>query len=758
MNRFFVALSVTVLIFFSSLVLGNNGAQSPWERIGQEGFNSVSYITPTRVVAVANEGRILVSDDAGQTWTRQKINTYTDLQGVSFFGSDRGIVIGFQAGEIFFTTNGGALWQSATKSIGGDIANRVEFVSIDTAFVIGTSGRIYRSLDGGKTWNNLNSGTSTTLNNLVFVGSRLGYVVGDSGTILKTTNGGDTWQQQPSGTKWQLLAVDFIDAQNGVAVGLDDPFSNPAGILLKTTDGGQSWVKHLAPDTLVFSVSAVKMIDANRVLVVGTQVMIRTSDAGVSWSASVIPEVLNSGAAFTAVSFLNSTDAFVVGGGGLVMFTKNSGTDWQIKLLSYLGQGGGSGGISNMQFTTGGVGFAIGHLGVYTSLDSGTSWRWQPALGALDAFLFLTDLHFIDRDTGFAVDGSYGNLYRTSDAGESWHVGTTLNSTSLAHLSFADAQNGYLVGDSTIFHTTDNGYSWSRKNPILHLPGKLSFQKITFLKSSGDRFGFLTANYYVHLQSGKDTGYGRVFRTKDGGDTWDQVLQNELQLIHSVFIKNSNTVFAAGAMDVLVRSTDGGDTWSDMHRGTSSRTQYLDINFMNDSIGYVVGFDTSILATTDGGNTWSKEDPWPSDDLIAADDGFNRVLFPYPNTVYLCGEHTFFRKKLSGGPPSVVASSHHEDYDYPGKYLYLVNIPNPASRKTDIQLTGLANLRSFPLSLKIYDLLGLELADLSSQVMDNLSGDVSHAVWDVSLIPSGTYSARISGGPASRVAMIVVVK
>jgi photosystem II stability/assembly factor-like uncharacterized protein len=548
----------------------------------------------------------------------------------------------------------------------------------------------------------------------------------------------------------------LLDAQHAVAVGLDDPVSHQAGILLQTSNGGQTWTNQLVPDSLVFSVSGVKMIDALHVLVVGTQVMFRTPDGGVTWSAAIIPDVLNQGATYVGgVSFLNATQGFVVGWTGLVLSTQNSGADWKIHLLANLGQQGGSAGINNMQFSSNGIAYAVGQHDAYKSVDSGTSWLLQPSLGVLNSFQALTDLHFIDQDSGFTVELIYGRIYRTSDGGANWREGGMLDSH-LGRLYFRDAKNGYVVGDSMLFHTTDNGYTWTSRVPI-HLPGKLYLSKIVFENQGEGLLGFMTGTYSIPLPSGKDTNYGRVFRTRDGGNTWDRVLQDELQPIRCVYIKSQQNIFAAGNMDVLLHSSDGGDNWSELHRGTSKRTAYFDINFMNDSIGYVVGFDTAILATTDGGLTWAKEDPWFSDDLRASDEGFTKVLFPYPNTVYLCGAHTFFRKHLTPGPAGVEVT-HIADYNYPGKYLYLTNIPNPASRTTDIKLYGLTDMRAYPLSLKLYDPLGLEVADLSPQVMDNLAGDESHAVWDLGSVPSGVYSARISGGPASRILRVVVIK
>ena len=52
-----------------------------------------------------------------------------------------------------------------------------------------------------------------------FTDANAGTIVGMSGTIVHTTDGGSTWITQPSGTTNWLFAVSFTDANIGTAVG-----------------------------------------------------------------------------------------------------------------------------------------------------------------------------------------------------------------------------------------------------------------------------------------------------------------------------------------------------------------------------------------------------------------------------------------------------------------------------------------------------------------------------------------------------------
>jgi len=79
---------------------------------------------------------------------------------------------------------------------------------------------------------------------------------------------------------------------------------------------------------------------------------------------------------------------------------------------------------------------------------------------------------------------------------------------------------------------------------------------------------------------------------------------------NSIFVFNSN-------YSSLLRSTDGGISWSSLSiPSDSTRHEYNDLTFVNDQVGYVVGYDGSLFSkygirsvikkTTDGGLTWQN--------------------------------------------------------------------------------------------------------------------------------------------------------
>lgn len=65
--------------------------------------------------------------------------------------------------------------------------------------------------------------TGNWLSGLAFAGDSDGWIVGGSGTILRTRDGGASWTHQESGAGSNLYEVWFLDEWRGFAVGGESP-------------------------------------------------------------------------------------------------------------------------------------------------------------------------------------------------------------------------------------------------------------------------------------------------------------------------------------------------------------------------------------------------------------------------------------------------------------------------------------------------------------------------------------------------------
>lgn len=262
---------------------------------------------------------------------------WADLYGVSFSDARTGTVVGGE-GTIFRTTDGGETWQSQSSGTTESLW-AVDFADTSTGTAVGNEGTILRTTDGGATWGSQSSGTTVSLRAVALSDTRTGTVVGREGTILRTTDGGGTWQSQSSGTTDQLLDVELIDVNTATVVGGN-------GTILRTTNGGETWVSQSSGVTSMLL--GVDFTDAGTGIAVGgfgayglttNAVILRTTDGGETW-ITLLADIATSD--LKDVHFVDGNHAMIVGGTGFggqnngeIFYTSDGGATWERQLTGY---------------------------------------------------------------------------------------------------------------------------------------------------------------------------------------------------------------------------------------------------------------------------------------------------------------------------------------------------------------------------------------------------------------------------------------
>jgi photosystem II stability/assembly factor-like uncharacterized protein len=258
-------------------------------------------------------------------WIQQTSNTSVTLNAVYFISLDTGIVVG-NSGTILKTTNGGESWIPKTSSTSNNIKDIV-FTNKNTGFIT-CPGKILRTNDCGESWSVIFTGPEN-FNSITFADSITGYVAGDyvSGTqnylkIFKTTDGGTSWNTvyNESGLFLELRDISFADISNGMAVGYN-------GVIYKTNNAGISWNKvvHSPGSPGFFSVF---YLDSENALL-GSLDLIRTTDGGSSWFTVYSPSM----GTIQGISFPDMVSGVAVGSQGvnsnaLIIKTSNGGMSW----------------------------------------------------------------------------------------------------------------------------------------------------------------------------------------------------------------------------------------------------------------------------------------------------------------------------------------------------------------------------------------------------------------------------------------------
>lgn len=198
-------------------------------------FYGITTPAPGLLWIAGTNGKIVRSEDGGQTWKLQAIATKAHLQDIAAWDALNAVAVG-NKGVVAVTSDGGANWTEveAPKSQIANKLTRVLTLPQGQAWAVGEMGALLQSADFGKTWQRKRDEEDVGWNDVAFANANDGWVVGEFGRILRTVNGGAAWQAVQAPVQSSLMGVAFRDARNGAAVGLE-------GVVLVTHDGGATW-------------------------------------------------------------------------------------------------------------------------------------------------------------------------------------------------------------------------------------------------------------------------------------------------------------------------------------------------------------------------------------------------------------------------------------------------------------------------------------------------------------------------------------
>jgi len=184
-----------------------------------------------------NSGTVLKSTDSGISFLTFNVST-NSLLAIDFYSSDTGYVSG-QGGVAYKTYNGGLNWQSINLSTVNNSWG-LHCISNNFVFFSANYGTIRKTTDGGVTVTS-SFAEGANLNTIFFPTKIIGYAGASGGVIIKTVNGGLNWQVMNTGISSSVEDLSFINAKTGYAVGGN-------GLILKTVDGGDGFeLKVLVP-------------------------------------------------------------------------------------------------------------------------------------------------------------------------------------------------------------------------------------------------------------------------------------------------------------------------------------------------------------------------------------------------------------------------------------------------------------------------------------------------------------------------------
>jgi photosystem II stability/assembly factor-like uncharacterized protein len=167
--------------------------------------NGVCYIVGSALGSDSKQHmEILRTVDTGQSWQRLPIDSVGRLFDISFPVPDTGFACGYTLRDseieacLITTTDGGLTWQHQYPDVIGSFFYRGFFRNALSAIAIISnepSTRAHRSMDGGKTWQEIefkNVGSVNFHYNLINSSDR-NWIIGVEQRILLSADDGNTW-------------------------------------------------------------------------------------------------------------------------------------------------------------------------------------------------------------------------------------------------------------------------------------------------------------------------------------------------------------------------------------------------------------------------------------------------------------------------------------------------------------------------------------------------------------------------------------
>jgi photosystem II stability/assembly factor-like uncharacterized protein len=233
-----------------------------------------------RFVVVGERGRILYSDDDGQSWKVAASPVLTTLTSVAFSDDMNGVAVGHR-GTVLVTQDAGATWQGT----------KVEAKEQNALLSVWTNGKE-------------------------------GVAVGAYGTYVETHDGGRTWAER------RILGVDFDRHLNAIVAGKGGAMliAGEAGTLAVSPDGGRNWTALKSPYDGTFF-GGLGLSDGTTLVFGMRGNVMRTTDNGKTWSK--VPLENYRGAVQNGAE-LPDGSVVLVGAGGLVASSRDKGASFNV--------------------------------------------------------------------------------------------------------------------------------------------------------------------------------------------------------------------------------------------------------------------------------------------------------------------------------------------------------------------------------------------------------------------------------------------
>jgi photosystem II stability/assembly factor-like uncharacterized protein len=348
---------------------------------------------------------------------------------------------------------------------------------------------------------------------------------------------------------------------------------------------------------------------------------------------------------------------------------------------------------------------------ILKSEDGGLTWDSLSAENTFPEITRLSKMVFSDNSTMwitgslyYATGGPAGTVLQKGRLFKSVDEGVTLEEIefeypdpgtlpySFLSIDFVNAQVGWLVGYNRIYKTINGGETWDQQAEFTECCEHLQF---------------------ITEEIGWVSGYGKSYKTIDGGETWSELVVNsELEILHlgKIQLLNESLGWIIAQEDnfKLYKTEDGGLSFTQI---SSFESVIMDFHFVDNNEGWLIVYSGEIYHTINGGETWENQNE-------GEEEPNNRVIqVDFENGVILNPDGFIYLRDTVELTNTLENELNKE----------LINIiPNPA--KDNLTLVNMSNSTIDKIAL--YDLRGIRIQERKIENNSEL---------DISLLSKGIY-------------------
>jgi len=615
----------SAFLFLAGLLAATLPAQR-WEAVGPDGGDVRSLAQDPsdrdRLFLGTSAGQLYISSDFGGTWRR-----YARLGEGDDYVLDHIVIdprnarhlyvsawsVENRGGGVFHSRDGGQKWERLEGMDGKSVRALAMAPSDSNTLVAGALDGVFRSDDGGRNWRLISPAHHAELKNIESVAiDPINPDVVYAGTWhlpWKTSDGGQSWVSIKKGmiddsdifsitVDPQKPAVVYISACSGIyksetagelfhkiqgmpfsarrtralrqdPLNLNVIYAGTTEGLWKTQDAGATWRRTTGPNLIINDV-LVDARNSQRILLATDRSGVLASDNG-GWSfaasnrgftyrqvASALVERSDPDTIFAAV--VNDKEF------GGVYVTRDAGGHWSQ-------MSAGLGGRDVLVLRQGESGFLVAgtNSGIFVAHPREGIWRpadlvvsppatprgkrgrtpRTPAAGSLLARARVPGLAIVG---GKWFAATSAGLFVSSDEGQTWRGGPLLGHTDLQAL-YVTPQVMVAASRKALLLSLDGGQRWYAPA----LPEQLT--SLADVAVDGD------SSIWFAAREG-------AFRSRDGGDTWEQVKHLPVTNLASLFYEPeaNRMVVASRTSTELFETVDGGQTWQRADTGWLMRT------------------------------------------------------------------------------------------------------------------------------------------------------------------------------------------